>query len=93
MRQWLTIHCEKGNDLRFSKFIQANPGLDIAMRTVLANYLNMSEQNVLKWQQEYIMYQRGESEYLISHLQIGVSCLISEDVYVYYMSLVMTTSR
>ena len=90
MRQWMTLQREKGNDSRYSKFIQANPGLDITMRTVLANYLNMSEQSVQKWLQDYIMYQRGKSEYLNSQVKLGLSCLKSEDVYVYYLSLVMT---
>ena len=62
MRQWLTIKRENGKDSRFSKFIQANPGLDITMRAVLANYLNMSEQNVQKWLQDYLMHQRGKCE-------------------------------
>ena len=72
MRHWLTIQREKGNDSRFSKFIQANPGLDITMRTVLANYLNMSEQNLQKWLQGYLIHQRGKREYLNSRVQESV---------------------
>ena len=60
MRDWLTIECEKVNDSRLRKFIQANPVLDTAMRTLLANYLNLSELNLQRWIQEY---QHVESEY------------------------------
>ena len=53
MRDWLTIECEKGSDSRLREFIQANPTLDTAMRTLLANYLNVNEHNLQKWIHEY----------------------------------------
>ena len=61
MRDWLTIQFEEGNDLHLRKFIQANPVLDTTMRTLLANYLNLSEPNVQKWIQNY---HRTGSEHL-----------------------------
>ena len=53
MRDWLTIQCEKATDSRLREFIQANPVLDNIMRTLLTNYLNLSETNLKKWIQEY----------------------------------------
>ena len=53
VRDWLTIQCEKRNDLQTRKFIQANPVLDSTMKTLLANYLNLSEQNLQNWIQVY----------------------------------------
>ena len=61
MRDWLTIECEKGNDSRLREFIQANPILEATMRTLLANYLNLSEPNLQRWIQEY---EHGASEFL-----------------------------
>ena len=60
MSDWLTIECEKGDDSCLREFIQANPILDTAMRTLLANYLNLSEPNLQRWIQEY---QHAASEY------------------------------
>ena len=68
MRHWLTIQCEKRNDLRLSEFIQANPDLDDTMRALLANYLNLSEPNLQAWIQEF---QHCASEY--SSLFINVA--------------------
>ena len=66
MRHWLTIQREKGKDSSLSKFIKANPGMDITMRTLLANYLNVTPHNLQQWVQKYIMHQRGKREYLYS---------------------------
>ena len=63
MRDWLMIQFEKGNDIRLKEFIQANPVLDMTMRTLLANYLDLSEPNVQRWIEDY---QRKGSEYLQS---------------------------
>ena len=60
MRDWLTIQREKGKNLRLRKFIQDNPVLDKTMRTLLANYLNLSEPNLQKWVQDY---QAASSKY------------------------------
>ena len=61
MRDWLAIHCLKENEPRLKKFIQANPVLDMTMRTLLAKALNLSEPDVLKWIQSYKI---GAGEYL-----------------------------
>ena len=53
MRDWLLIQREKQTDPSLIEFIQANPILDRTMRTVLANYLNLSEQCVENWIQWY----------------------------------------
>ena len=53
MRDWLLIQREKETNPNLISFIQANPVLDRTMRTILANYLNLSEQHVEKWIQEY----------------------------------------
>ena len=65
MRDWLTIQFEKGDDSCLEEFIQANPGMDDTMRTLLANYLNMSEPNLQKWIEEY---QLNASEFLQSFI-------------------------
>ena len=65
MRDWLTIQLEKNEDVRLKKFIQANPVLDATMRTLLANYLNLSEPNVQNWIQNY---QRTGSEHSQSYI-------------------------
>ena len=53
MGDWLIIQCEKGEDPRLSKFIQANPLLDMTMRTILAKYLNLSYMSLEKWIEAY----------------------------------------
>ena len=53
MRDWLLIQHEKEIDPSLTSFIQANPLLDRTMRTMLANYLNLSERRVENWIQEY----------------------------------------
>ena len=65
MSDWLTIQLKKGKDVCLKKFIQANPVLDATMRTLLANYLNLSEPNVQKWIQNY---QRAGSEHSQSYI-------------------------
>ena len=60
MRDWLIIEHEKENDPSLRKFIEANPLLDTTMRTVLANYLGLSELGVRKWIQ---VYHKAKSEY------------------------------
>ena len=68
MRDWLTIQLEKGDDLRLRKFTQANPVLDATMRTLLANYLNLSEPNVQKWIQNYQLTASEHSQLYINHV-------------------------
>ena len=70
MRHWLTIQCEKGNDLGLREFIQANPALDDTMRALLANYLNVSDRNLQKWIQEF---QHCASEYSSSFINFADS--------------------
>ena len=53
MGDWLIIQCEKGEDPQLSKFIQANPLLDMTMRTILAKYLNLSNMSLEKWIEAY----------------------------------------
>lgn len=53
MRDWLLIQRKKKTDPSLIEFIQANPVLDRTMRTVLAKYLNLSEQSVENWIQWY----------------------------------------
>ena len=53
MQDWLFIQREKENDPRLIKFIEANPVLNEAMRTTLANCLNLSEHSLEKWIQQY----------------------------------------
>ena len=80
MRDWLTIQYEKSNDIRLREFIQANPVLDRTMRTLLANYLNVSEPNVQKWIQDY---QREGSEHLqsyINHVHRCIELLLPKDL-------------
>ena len=69
MRDWLTIQSEKDDDLRLRKFIQANPVLDATMRTLLANYLNLSEPNVQKWIQNYQLTASEHSRSYINHVR------------------------
>ena len=64
MIDWLTIHCEKWNNPNLNKFIQENPVLDMTMRTLLANYLNLSEPSLQHWIHEY---QHGTSKHLQSY--------------------------
>ena len=70
MRNWLTIQLEKRKNFCLRKFIQANPVLDTTMRTLLANYLNLSEPNLQKWIQDY---QYNASEYSKRYSNRGIS--------------------
>ena len=72
MRDWLTIQFEKSNDLHLIKFIEDNHLLDMTMRRVLANYLNLSEPSVEMWIHDY---QRTASEH--SQLYINVAIKIA----------------
>lgn len=67
MHNWLTIQREMGNNFHLREFIQANPALDKTMRTLLANYLNLSEPNLEKWIQDY---QDTASEYLQLYINL-----------------------
>ena len=71
MRDWLTIQYEKDNDPRLKKFIQANPGLDMAMRTLLGKALNLSQPSVENWIQSY---QYGASECLQIQINHSYKC-------------------
>ena len=74
MRDWFTIQREKGKSVRLRKFIQANPVLDKTMRTLLANYLNLSEPYLQKWIQDYQDTSSECSQPFTLYVQIFEAC-------------------
>ena len=69
MGDWLTISCEKWNNVCLREFIQANPVVDTTMRTLLAIYLNLSEPNLQNWIQGY-QHKASECLQLYSNIHV-----------------------
>ena len=75
MGDWLLIEQERDNLPQLANFVQANPGLQMTMRSMLCKNLDLTEEQVQSWLNNFKQHLQYNNLEGIEHPEFSMHCI------------------